>query len=441
MRDVSQTLPFDVPVVRQVSLTRLVGELARAIAEVGKVVVEGEVHRPTTSGANRTYFVLRDRGVQLSVAVPASRQRSCRVREGERVAVTGVIEMQPDRGQMQLIAQEVQPVGAGAIAAMIAESRERLRRDGLLDRERRRVPLLPGVIGVVCGTEAAVQKDIESVVAARFPGYPLRFCHVSLTGPGAVDSIVTGMALLAGEVGVDVIVLARGGGDSTQLLPFSDEALCRAVAACPLPVVSAIGHDGDRPLCDEVADLRAGTPSIAAALVVPDRRALLANLDALSARADIAAQRAVERGATRMESISWRTALDRRIDRSTERLTRVDWSRAVARLGERSTHRLASVDWNRGIDVRVRQASSQLGSVFARVEALSPARVLERGYAIVRTAEGSVVRDAASITAGAAVHIAVASGAFDATVTDVFGARARDVVDTDDVRRVKGNKP
>ena len=130
MFPVSQTLPFEAPITRQVSLTRLVGELARAIAEVGKVSVEGEVHRPTTSGANRTYFVLRDRGAQLSVAVPSSRQRYCRVKEGERVAVTGTIEMIVDRGALQLTAQEVVPVGSGAIAAMIAEARERLRRDG-----------------------------------------------------------------------------------------------------------------------------------------------------------------------------------------------------------------------------------------------------------------------------------------------------------------------
>ena len=123
---------------------------------------------------------------------------------------------------------------------------------------------MPRAIGVLCGTDAAVRKDIESVVAARFPGYPLAIEETTVSGPGAALCIIEALARLARRPGVDVVVLARGGGDATALLPWSDEELCRAVAACPVPVVSAIGHEADRPLCDEVADLRCGTPSIAA---------------------------------------------------------------------------------------------------------------------------------------------------------------------------------
>ena len=177
-----------------------------------------------------------------------------------------------DRGQLVLEADEVDPIGEGAVAAMIAETRARLAAEGLLDRPRRPVPRLPRVIGVLCGSEAAVRKDIESVVAARFPGYPLAVEETTVSGPGAAVSIIDALQRLSCRPEVDVVVLARGGGDATALLPWSDEELCRAVAACPVPVVSAIGHESDRPLCDEVADLRFGTPSIAAHAVVPDRR-------------------------------------------------------------------------------------------------------------------------------------------------------------------------
>ena len=436
---VSQTLPFDAPITRQVSLTRLVGELARAIAEVGKISVEGEVHRPTTSGANRTYFVLRDRGAQLSVAVPASRQRYCRVKEGERVAVTGTIEMIVDRGALQLTAQEVVPVGSGAIAAMIAETRERLRRDGLLDRARRPIPMLPRCIGVLCGTEAAVRKDIESVVAARFPGYPVRFLEVTVSGPGAVESLITGIDLLQRDRSidvVDVIVLARGGGDPTQLLPFSDEQLCRIIAASQVPIVSAIGHDGDRPLSDDVADARAGTPSIAAAMVVPDRAVLCARIDAAFDHSGNVLTQVMERGSRRLVGVAWQTALDRRLERSADRLARIDWSNAVLRLSARSEARLtaidwsnamlrhsararvrlAAIDWSRGVDERVRRASLQLDGLGQRVEALSPVRVLERGYAVVRTADGAVVRAGDQVQAGDVIGVQVASGRFSAVV-------------------------
>src|SRR5262249_14869993 len=150
--------------------------------------------------------------------------------------------------------------------------------------------------------DAAVRKDIESVVATRFAGYPIVFCDVTVSGAGAADAIAAGVASLDAHPDVDVIVLARGGGDATELLPFSDETLCRAIAASTTPVISAVGHEGDRPLCDEVADVRCGTPSIAAAVVVPDRRALEAELDRrLAGCASVVSSR-VDRAGARLAS-------------------------------------------------------------------------------------------------------------------------------------------
>ncbi|MGH9075042.1 MAG: exodeoxyribonuclease VII large subunit, partial [Acidimicrobiales bacterium] len=262
--------------VRRLSLVRLSAEIARSVAVIGRVVVEGEVVKPAVRPSGRIFFVLRDRAAQVNVVCPPSRARRCRVVHGERVEVTATLTWATDRGSLHLVAEEVVPVGAGAIAAALEDTRRRLAADGLLTRPRRAVPRLPRLIGVVCGSDAAVRADIESVVAARFPGYPLLFQEATVTGPGAAQSILAGLRALEARPDVDVVILARGGGDASALFPFSDEELCRAMCASAKPVVSAIGHDRDRPLCDEVADLRCGTPSLAATAVVPDRAVLQA---------------------------------------------------------------------------------------------------------------------------------------------------------------------
>ncbi|MGH9155436.1 MAG: exodeoxyribonuclease VII large subunit, partial [Acidimicrobiales bacterium] len=322
--------------VRRVSLVRLSGIVARAFADVGPVAVEGEVVMPRHHPGG-TYFTLRDRTVQISVRCPASRLLRCRTVAGERVLVTGVLAWQADRGQAQLVADEVAPVGAGAIAAAIAERRAALAADGLLDRPRRPLPRLPAVIGVVCGTEAAVRADIESVVAVRFPGYPVDFLPTNVSGLGAADAMAAALAALDARTEVEVIILARGGGDAAQLLPFSDEVLCRAMCALSTPVVSAIGHDGDRPLCDEVADHRYGTPSLAAAGVVPSRAELDGELADLAARAQ-------------------RSAL----------------SRCAA-----ATGRLAGVDRDASLRAGMAVARSRLGTAAARHRLVHPAGAVD----------------------------------------------------------------
>jgi exodeoxyribonuclease VII large subunit len=384
--------------VRRVSLVRLSAEIARSLAAIGKVAVEGEVHQPKSRPNGRIYFTLKDRAAQVSVTVPAARTKRAWVVDGQRVQVTGALSWDNSWGRMQLVADEVVPVGAGAVAAMISQARDRLRADGLLDRPRRPIPRLPERIGVVCGSEAAVRADIESVVAARFPGYPIVFREVTMT---SAEAVMEGLRDLDQRDGVDVIILARGGGDATQLLPFSDEELCRAICATATPVVAAIGHEGDRPLCDEVVDLRCGTPSLAAAAVVPDRDALLAGLEARWAHAE--------------------TAMARRLAEASRRLEQVDRDRAVTAGVERAAQRLARAAGRLDLvhpSGRVAPATARLAAAAREMEALSPVRVLERGYAVVRSAaDGSVLRSAAAAAAGDAVHVQLAAGSLAATVT------------------------
>ncbi|HYA45155.1 MAG TPA: exodeoxyribonuclease VII large subunit, partial [Acidimicrobiales bacterium] len=198
---------------RRVSLVHLAGEIARSLAGIGRVAVEGEVHRPQVTKGGWVYFALRDRAAQITVTCPARNASRCRAVSGERVLVVGSLVWGNDRGQLILEASEVTPLGEGAVAAMIAEARAKLTADGLLVRPRRPIPLLPTRIGILCGADAAVRKDIESVVAARFPGYPMVVEETTVSGPGAAYAIAGALARLAARQGVDVIVLARGGGD------------------------------------------------------------------------------------------------------------------------------------------------------------------------------------------------------------------------------------
>jgi len=384
---------------RRVSLVRLSGEIARSLAGIGRIAVEGEVVRPSQHPGG-TYFTLRDRASQLSVRCPAARLARCRVVAGERVVVTGSLAWMNERGQLQLVADEVAPVGAGAIAALLAEVRDRLAADGLVGRPARPIPRLPQAIGVVCGSEAAVRADIESVVAARFPGYPVVFVETNVSGPGAADAIVRALDALDAKPEVGVIILARGGGDAAQLLPFSDELLCRAIAATRAPVVSAVGHEGDRPLCDLVADLRCGTPSMAAAAVVPSRAELEAEIEALVAQAAAVLDVRVAAAAGRLARIDARAALGAGLHTAGQR-------------HERAGSRLALVHPAR----RIAWAADRLGAVQRHIEALSPARVLERGYAVVRDPDGRVVRAADAVGVGTALDIQVAAGRITAEVT------------------------
>ena len=378
---------------------------------------------PPPRGAAGCSSSCRDRAAQIDVKVPRKHVARCRAVSGERVRVTGTIEWTADRGQVHLVAVEVVPVGAGAIAALLAETRRALADAGLLARPRRRWPLLPERIGVVCGSDAAVRADIESVVADRFPGYPVHLRGDHRVGPGAPGRH-------RGRARSDrpprrasqVVIVARGGGDPTSLLPWSSEEVCRAVAACGVPVVSAIGHDGDRPLCDDVADLRCGTPSIAAAAVVPSRLELTAALDVLAVRAaqslDARADHSARRLAGSDTSVAVTAGLDRarsRVEWAGQRLADAHPDRRVAA----ARLRLGSVEWRRSTGETLGRAAGRLAAEARHLRALAPTRVLDRGYAVVRDADGRVVRRAAELEAGERLLVNLASGAVATRVEEI----------------------
>ncbi|HSJ95046.1 MAG TPA: exodeoxyribonuclease VII large subunit, partial [Gaiellaceae bacterium] len=262
---------------------------------------------------------------------------------------------------------------------------ERLKRklaaEGLFAAERKRpLPRLPRAIGLLTGADAAARGDLVATIAARFPAVKVVICETRVQGRGASAAILSGLGALTAHPEVDVLVLARGGGSFEDLLPFSDEAVVRAVATCSVPVVSAVGHEQDTPLCDLAADARAPTPTAAGVLVVPAVDELRAGLEARRRRMSLATRRVLAR------------------DR--ERLTRLG-DRLRAAPGTLLERRRAALD-----------------RAGARLQALSPLATLGRGYAIVRTS-GVVLRDAAGVSVGARVEVQLAAGELGATVDEV----------------------
>jgi exodeoxyribonuclease VII large subunit len=348
--------------------------------------VEGEVTelRRNDAWAN-VFLTLKDPKTGATLGVTIARRTYDRLDlgldEGETVHVAGRAELYEQRGQLGLRASTIERLGLGGHLVALEQLKRKLAAEGLFASGRkRRLPRVPRAIGILTGADAAARGDLVATIGARFPATKVVVCETRVQGRGAAEAIVAALGALTARPEVDVVVLARGGGSFEDLLPFSDEAVVRAVAASPVAVVSAVGHEQDTPLCDLAADARAATPTAAGALVVPD----LADLDALLA----ATRRRLE------------LAVHAQLDRSRSRLTRQgERLRAAPRL----------------LLERRRTAVDHAG---ARLQALSPLATLGRGYAIVR-ANAEAIRSASAVRMGDAVEIQLAAGSLGATVDEV----------------------
>jgi exodeoxyribonuclease VII large subunit len=359
--------------------------VASWVARLPSIWVEGEVTEfRRQQGWQSVFFTLKDStdGACLSVSMPRGRFDGLRLdlADGMTVHVFGRPELYEARGVFQLRALSIEPLGLGAVLAGLERLKQKLAAEGLFAPERKRpLPVLPRRIGVLTGNEAAAKRDFVTAVQARFPAANLLVAETYVQGQAAPAAIAATMQTLAREAEVDVIVLTRGGGSFEDLLPFSDERVIRAVAECDVPVVSAVGHEQDTPLCDHAADVRAATPTAAARLVVPDERELRERLD--TARAALA------RGAG--------AALERARSSLTRDRERLD--RAPALLVERKR--------------------AGLEGLAGRLQALSPRKTLARGYAIVRTDNG-IVRSSTELESGSRVDVELAEGGFGARVEE-----------------------
>lgn len=382
--------------------------VASWIEKLGIVWVEGQLTEIRGRGAT-TYMVLRDPAADMSVRVTCSselvRNAPVALSEGTQVVVCGKPQFDPRRGSFSLRLSQIRAVGLGELLARIERLRRLLEAEGLFDpRLKRPLPFLPNQVGLITGRGGAAEHDVTTVAAGRWPAVRFAIRNTAVQGVNAVAQIVEALRELDANPGVDVIVIARGGGSVEDLLPFSDETLCRAIAACRTPVVSAVGHEPDNPLCDLVADVRAATPTDAAKKVVPDTAAESARIADLRHRSARALRNWVGREQHTLAALRSRPALAEPIRMITDRIVETERARAAAR---------------RDITRLVVAESERVGHLGARLTTLGPAATLARGYAVVQAVDGSaaVLRSVADAPAGTALRIRLSDGAVGAVST------------------------
>ena len=361
--------------------------VGRYLSRLPAVWVEGEITELRRNDAWATVFLtLKDpkSGSTLKVTIsrPLFDRLELGLEEGETVHVAGRAELYELRGDLVLRASTVERVGIGGHLVALERLKRQLASEGLFAAERkRRLPPEPRAVGVLTGADAAARGDLVTTIGRRFPATKVVVCETRVQGRGAPEAIVAALQALSAHAEVDVIVLARGGGSFEDLLPFSAEVVVRAVAAASVPIVSAVGHEQDTPLCDLAADARAATPTAAAALVVPDQQELRASLETWRRRLGLSVRTLLERDSTRLAQLG-------------------DRLRGAPRL-------------------LLERRRSTLDHTGARLQTLSPLATLARGYAIVR-AGGEALRDSAGIVQGDELAIELASGSLGARVEEVL---------------------
>jgi exodeoxyribonuclease VII large subunit len=416
-------------------ITRAIRDVMRGVERFRDLWVQGEVGQVSVSAAGHAYFTLRDGGTQLK-CVFFQRERLASPFEpqaGLQVMAHGRIDVYEPSGEYQLYVDALQPAGFGADTLRFEQLKARLAAEGLFDAARRRpLPAAPRVIGIATSSSGAVLHDVRRVLARRWPLTRLVLSPCQVQGEAAPESIVAALRRLASwedrDTGarVDVVIVARGGGSVEDLWAFNDERVVRAVAGCPIPVVSGVGHETDVTLVDFAADLRAPTPSAAAELVAPSREAARERLREARRRLAASAMRALAgpREVLRAERRALlrlhpgavlaadREAAGRLLERArlaAEARCRTDERRLAPAAGRLPYLAAARVD----------RASAGLRAAGAALAVLSPYATLDRGYAIVRDGSGRVLRDATAVGEGDPLDVRLARGSLDARVVRV----------------------
>ena len=414
----------------------------------GQVTVEAEISNWRPAGSGHCYFTVKDAGAQLS-AVLFRRQASLlrfRPTDGDAVRLHGQLSVYESRGQMQLIVEWMEQVGFGALLAAVQRLKERLRREGLFDRKRP-LPPFPRCIGVVTSLQGAALRDIVKVCRRRHAAVQLLIYPAAVQGPNCPAEIAAGIRWFSAHPDrAEVVLVARGGGSWEDLHGFDDEGIARAIAACSLPVVTGIGHAPDSTIADAAADLCAPTPSAAAELLTAAQHRVEERIYRLQVRLSRAGSYELLRAQGRLTRLGATAVLRRVEDSLNRRAQRVDELSFRAEAAQRGRLRRSesalealSLRLNRqSPTARVRDGQQHLNSlhtrlqtavqqradranlrartVSARLEAMSPLRVLERGYALVYGPDGHLLRTAASVSTGAEIRARLAAGELRAKV-------------------------
>ena len=420
----------------------LVGELTRHIKEALRdaprlrdLWVEGEVGQVSISSAGHCYFTLKDERAQVRCMIFRDDRMAIpfQPRTGVRLVAHGRVDVFEAQGVYQLYVDSLQPAGFGDLALRFEALKAQLTKEGLFDSGRKRpLPAWPQTIGICTSLSGAVLHDMRKVLARRWPSVRVLVSACQVQGPGAPESVVAALRRMARwtdpQTGraADVVILARGGGSMEDLWAFNEEAVVRAVAAFPVPIVVGVGHETDVTLAEFAADVRAATPSVAAELCVPSRADLAARLRTLDGRLSHAANRSL--AAARLEVDAERRALEafrpsaylaaerERVGLLLDRATRAVSARLEVDAGrlQRLDDRLPMI-----LQGRLARARTDLARSIATLGALSPFATLDRGYAIVRDPAGAIVRDTSAVRVGDPLDVRLARGALDVRVERV----------------------
>lgn len=424
--------------------------------EFADVWVEGEISNLRPAASGHLYFTLKDADAQLPVVLFRRQAVLLRFRaeDGLHVLARGRVSVYDQRGQIQLVAETMEPVGAGSFQVAFEQLRDKLKTEGLFDAARKRpLPAFPRTAGIVTSPTGAVIRDFLNIVGRRHSGLNVLLCPATVQGESAPEEIEAAIALLNESGLVDVIVVARGGGSLEDMAAFNGERVARAIAASRVPVVSAVGHETDFTIADFVADLRAPTPSAAAELITEAQHRVGEHVELLEQRLERGARFQLLQARQRMARVSVSSAemrmtmllrrLEQRLDDAAERMEeavaaqvregarRVDaFTAAILRQDPRQRIALARYTFTAG-QARLERAMERaadarragLERLTVRLHTLSPLAVLERGYALVMDANGVLVRSAKKIAAGETVTTRLSDGAFTSRVEDVTPAK------------------
>lgn len=377
------------------------------IDRLGTVWVEGEITQWGLSGGN-VYGKLKDLSVDATVGFTVWSSVKAKIpadlKQGDRVVALVKPNYWVKGGTLTMQVFEMRHVGLGDLLERLERLRQTLRAEGLFDPSRKRpLPFLPHRIGLITGRDSDAEKDVLRNAQLRWPSVEFRVAHTAVQGDRAVAEVTAAIRELDADPLVDVIIIARGGGDFQNLLVFSDETLVRTAAACSTPIVSAIGHEADRPLLDDVADLRASTPTDAAKRVVPDVAEELNKVQQVRARIGMRMTSLLSREIDRLEQVRSRPVL-------ASPVSLIDYrAEELSRYVGRSTEL---------IELRLERAAERLDDLRSHLRSLSPQRTLDRGYSIAQLPGGAVLRRASDAAHGTKLLLRLADGSLPTTVDD-----------------------
>jgi exodeoxyribonuclease VII large subunit len=375
------------------------------VDRLGPIWIEGEISELNERSGMMAFMRLRDPSVDMSISVMCHKSVIAAVKplpDNARIVMYAKPSWYTKNGSLSFSAREIRQVGVGELLARLEALKNQLAGEGLFNSDRKvALPLLPKVIGLICGRNTDAEKDVVENAKRRWPSVQFEIREVTVQGAAAVSEVSEALRELEANNDVEVIIITRGGGSFEDLLPFSDEGLVRLAASCTTPIVSAIGHEKDSPLLDLVADYRASTPTDAAKRVVPDISEEIAMIEAMRDRARRTLVNRLDLEATRITNFRNRPVMK---DPHVLITTRAE---IITGLRDRS---------NRSFGSSLKLAKEELKQVKARVRALSPQSTLDRGYSVVQLADGQIVTDPKKLKAGDELRLRLAKGETKATV-------------------------